>query len=131
MTAVYSTLDIHPRERLSYWLDVATKAFVRHEFHSNTGLSFAGTLRGGSLASLGVATVECDPCEVGRTALDIARDDSDELLVSVLLAGRMILDQDGRQAVNERGSFVLLDTGRPYTQAFQTGTKTMVLKDSA
>ena len=47
MTAVYSTLDIHPRERLSYWLDVATKAFVRHEFHSSTGPSFAGTLRRG------------------------------------------------------------------------------------
>ena len=128
MTAVYSTLDIHPRERLSYWLDVATKAFVRHEFHSSTGPSFAGTLRGGSLASLGVATIECDPCEVGRTALDIARDNSDDLLVSVQLAGKMILDQDGRQAVNEQGSFVLLDTGRPYTQVFQTRTRTMVLK---
>ena len=128
MTAVYSTLDIHPRERLSYWLDVATKVFVRHEFQSSTGPSFAGTLRGGSLASLGVATVECDPCEVGRTALDIARDNSDDLLVSVQLAGKMILDQDGRQAVNEQGSFVLLDTGRPYTQVFQTRTRTMVLK---
>ena len=84
-------------------------------------------IRRGSLASLGVATVECDPCEVGRTALDIARDDSDELLVSVLLAGRMILDQDGRQAVNEQGSFLLLDTGRPHT-VFQTRTRTMVLK---
>ena len=128
MTAVYSTLDIHPRERLSYWLDVATKVFVRHEFQSSTGPSFAGTLRGGSLASLGVATIECDPCEVGRTALDIARDNSDGLLISVQLAGKMILDQDGRQAVNEQGSFVLLDTGRPYTQVFQTRTRTMVLK---
>ena len=128
MTIVCSTLDIHPRDRLSYWLDVATKAFVRHEFHSGTGPSFSGTLRGGSLASLGVATVECDPCEVGRTALDIARDNSDDLLVSVQLAGKMILDQDGRQAVNEQGSFVLLDTGRPYTQVFQTSTRTIVLK---
>ena len=128
MTAVYSTLDIHPRERLSYWLDVATKAFVRHEFHSSTGPSFEGALRAGSLAGLGVATVECDPCEVGRTALDIARDDSNELLLSLQFAGKMILVQDGREAVNDRGSFVLLDTRRPYTQIFQTRTKAMVLK---
>jgi AraC family transcriptional regulator, positive regulator of tynA and feaB len=128
MTAVYSTLDIHPRERLSYWLDVATKAFVRHEFHSSSGPSFTGALRAGSLACLGVATIECDPCEVGRTALDIARDDSDDLFVSLQLAGKMVLVQDSRQAVNERGSFVLLDTRRPYAQAFQTRTKTMVLK---
>ena len=77
---------------------------------------------------MGVATVECDPCEVGRTALDIARDNSDDLLVSVQLAGKMILNQDGRQAVNEQGSFVLLDTQRPYTQVFQTRTRTIVLK---
>ena len=128
MATVYSTLDVHPRERLAYWLDVATKAFVRHEFDSSSGPSFAGTLRGGPLAGLGVASIECDPCEVGRTALDIARDDSDELLVSLQLAGKMILVQDGRQAVNERGSLVLLDTRRPYKQVFQTRTKTIVLK---
>ena len=43
----------------------------------------------------------------------------------------MILNQDGRQAVNEQGSFVLLDTQRPYTQVFQTRTRTIVLKISA
>ena len=128
MATVYSTREVHPRERLSYWLDVATKAFVRHEFNSSTGRSFTGALRAGSLAGLGVATIQCDPCDVGRTALDIARDDCDDLLVSLQLAGRVVLVQDGRQAVNERGSFVLLDTRRPYTQVFQTGTKTMVLK---
>jgi AraC family transcriptional regulator, positive regulator of tynA and feaB len=128
MATIYSTLDVHSRERLSYWLDVATKAFVRHEFHSSSGPSFSGALRAGSLAGLGVVTVECDPCEVGRTALDIAHDNSDELLVSLQFAGKMILLQDGRQAVNERGSFVLLDTRRPYTQIFQTHAKTMVLK---
>jgi AraC family transcriptional regulator, positive regulator of tynA and feaB len=68
MATVYSTLDVHPRERLSYWLDVATKAFVRHEFHSSTGPSFTAALHAGSLAGFGVAIVECDPCEVGRTA---------------------------------------------------------------
>jgi AraC family transcriptional regulator, positive regulator of tynA and feaB len=128
MATVYSTLDIHPRERLSYWLDVATKAFVRHEFHSSTGPSFTGALRGGPLAGLGVATVECDPCEVGRTALDIARDHCDDLLVCLQQAGTVVFVQDGRRAVNERGSFVLLDTRRPYTQVFQTHTKTMVVK---
>ncbi len=128
VATVYSTLDVHPRERLSYWLDVATKAFVRHEFHSSTGPSFTAALHAGSLAGLGVATVECDPCEVGRTALDIAREDSDDLLVCLQQAGRAVLVQDGRQAVNERGSFVLLDTRRPYSEVFQTRTKTMVLK---
>ena len=128
MATIYSTREVHPRERLSFWLDIATKAFVRHEFCSNSGPSFIGALRADSLAGLGVATIECDPCDVSRTALDTARDDCDDLLVSLQVAGRVLLVQDGRQAVNERGSFVLLDTRRPYTQAFQTGTKTMVLK---
>ena len=128
MATVYSTREVHPRDRFSYWLEVATKGFVRHAFRSHVGSAFEGRVRLGSLAELGVAAFVCDAAEVSRTAQDIARADSDDLLISHQLSGKAVVVQDGRQAVNERGSFVLLDTRRPFTEVFQTRTKTVVLK---
>lgn len=130
MATVYSTHEVHLRDRLSYWLDVATKGFVKHAFRSSVGRAFGGSVRLGSLGGLSIATFVCDPAEVGRTALDIARDDGDDLLISLQLTGRAVVVQDGRQAVNEKGSFALLDTRRPFTEVFQTCTKTTVVKVS-
>ncbi len=56
MATVYSTNEVHPRDRISYWVEIATKGFVRHEFRSSVGSAFQGSVRVGSLASLGVAT---------------------------------------------------------------------------
>jgi len=130
MATVYSTREVHPRDRLSYWLEVATKGFVRHAFRSHVGSAFQGRVSLGSLAELGVAAFVCDAAEVSRTAQDIARADSDDLLISQQLSGKVVVVQDGRQAVNEKGSFVLLDTRRPFSELFETRTKTMVLKIS-
>jgi AraC-like DNA-binding protein len=128
MATVFSTRGVHPRDRLGYWLEVATKAFVRHEFTSPSGASFIGVIRSGSLAGLGVSLFDCDPCEVARTARDIARDESDDVLLCLQVAGRGILDQDGRQAVNEPGSIVLVDTRRPYSSVFPGPARAITFK---
>ncbi|HKZ96025.1 MAG TPA: helix-turn-helix domain-containing protein [Hyphomicrobiaceae bacterium] len=127
MTITYSTSTVHPRDRVAYWREVATRAFVRHEFSSSCGPTFIGSIRSGSLAGLGVTAYECDPCEVGRTALDIARDDSDHCFLCLQLDGRGVFTQEGRQAVVERGCFVLVDSRRSYTTGYQTQTRAITL----
>ncbi len=123
MATVHSTRDVHPRERLSYWLEVATKTFVKHDFHSDRGPTFNATLQGGSLAGLAVATVICDPCRVDREARHIARDSSDELVVCLQSRGKMLTSQDGRDGCNEGSGVLLLDMRRPYTQVFDGETQ--------
>jgi AraC-like DNA-binding protein len=82
----------------------------------------------GSLASLGVSTFVCDAAEVKRSALDVARADSDDLLLCLQIAGKGIFSQDGRQAVNELGSFLLLDARRPFAISFKEQTKSISFK---
>jgi AraC-like DNA-binding protein len=122
---VYSTQSIHPRERLSYWLEVATKTLFKLEFRTSSGPSFTGALRAGALGSLGIAIVETDACEVDRTARHIARDDSEEFLLSLHCGGRAIWTQHGRRADNGTGSLVLLDTRRPFSVNAPTSPKTV------
>ncbi len=128
MATVYSTNEVHPRDRIAYWVDVATKGFVRHEFRSNIGSAFQGSVRVGSLAALGVATFVCDAAEVCRSARDVARADSDDLLLCLQLSGRSVRCQDGREAVNDAGSFLLLDTRRPFTISFEARASTISFK---
>jgi AraC-like DNA-binding protein len=109
-------------------LEFATRAFVRHDFHSDRGPAFNGTLRAASLPGLGVATVVCDPCRIERNGRHIAQDNSDELVVCPQLRGRMLVAQDGRDGCNEEGSFLLLDMRRPYTQVIEGDTQAIVAK---
>jgi AraC family transcriptional regulator, positive regulator of tynA and feaB len=117
--------EAHPRDRLAYWREVATKAFVRHEFRSGRGSSFEGTIKTVLLPGLGVSAIECDQCEVGRRTSDILTHDPDDIFLCLQLTGQSVWDQDGRQAVNEADSFVLVDPRRPYTTLYPTHTKSI------
>jgi len=126
MATLFSTSDVHPRDRISYWVEVATKGFVRHEFRSRVGRAFQGSVRVGSLASLGVATFAADAAEVERS--QAAPSDSDDLLLCLQLSGRGIFTQDSRQAINDAGNFLLLDTRRPFNIALGACNSTLSLK---
>jgi AraC-like DNA-binding protein len=128
MAIVYATRGVHPRDRISYWVDVATKAFVRHTFTSLNGPSYMGDIRLGALDGLGVSAFACDPCEVVRSPSDIARADSDDVLLCLQRSGKGIFAQNGRQAVNEKGSFLLIDSRRPFSITFPERTRSITFK---
>ena len=119
----HSTDEVHPRERVAFWREVCTKAYVRHQFHSALGPSFAGAIQAGSLGELGVSTFECDPCRVDRTVRDASRDDADDIHICFNLSGKSIVEQNGREAVNAAGSVILLETRRPFAAAFEEKTR--------
>lgn len=119
----HSTNEVHPRERIAYWREVATRAYVRHQFRSDLGSSFSGIIQAAPLSDLGVSTFECDPCRVDRTARDASRDDVDDIHVCFNLSGKSIVEQNGRETVNAPGSFVMLETRRPFVSTFEAKTK--------
>jgi hypothetical protein len=128
MAVTYSTREAHPRDSVTYWLEVATKAFVRHEFRALSGPTFRGDIHAGALDSLGVSSFECDACEVSRTAGDIARVDSDDVLLVLQLSGKGHFGQDGRHDVTRRGSFLFIDTRRPFTIKFPERIRSITFK---
>jgi AraC-like DNA-binding protein len=111
----YSTEDVHPRDRLSYWLEVVTKTFAKHNFLSRVRSSFEGKLTAGALADVGVANVVCSASDIKRTSRDIARDDFDNFIICSQVSGTASWEQNGRQAVCTEGCFVLMDTARPFS----------------
>lgn len=120
MAIVYSTLDVHPRDRLSYWLEVATRKYFKHEFRSTIGRSFVGSIRSEPLGALDLAICNCDPCEVIRSTADIASDGNEDIFIILQLAGSSILGQEGRQTVLQSGSFAIMDSRRPSESIFPT-----------
>jgi AraC-like DNA-binding protein len=127
MTLTYSTRKVHPRDRLSYWVEVVSKAFFRHAFHSQLGSAFQGDFHAGAVGELKIARCNLDPCEARRSALDQARDDIDDLFLAVRLSGRSIVEQDGREAVQHAGEIVLLDTRRPGETRYETPTESVFI----
>jgi AraC family transcriptional regulator, positive regulator of tynA and feaB len=126
MTVVFTTRDVHPRERLSCWREAM--GVIPHEFRSSMGQAFIGTVTSDVLADILIHQFECDACEVERDAHHIALGDGDCMLLSIQLSGRSVVCQDGRQAVNANGSFVVIDTRRPYTISFAGSTRSLSLK---
>jgi AraC-like DNA-binding protein len=119
MAVVYSTEDVHPRDSLSYWVEVVTRGFVKYSVNPHGGQPFRARVRAGLLASLGVSDYECDPHEVGRSAEDIRRAHDDDFFICLQRSGRSTHFQDDRHAVIEDGSFFLLDPRRPFTGRFE------------
>lgn len=127
MQICFSTSDVHPRDRLDYWRDVACRAFVELDCRAAEPDFFA-TIRSGTLSQLGLSIVESAPCEVVRTAQDIKRSKADDILLSLQMSGSSILVQDGREAQLNPGEFALYDTRRSYALKVGGGTRQLVLK---
>jgi AraC-like DNA-binding protein len=125
MAIVLSTQDVHPRERLSYWRDAMS--VHPHEFTSSSGPAFLGRVRSEMLDNLLVSEFVCDPCDVRRSAANIAQSDCDDFLLCVQIEGRAVFSQLDREAVTERGGFVLVDPRRPFAVSFRGDTRSVRL----
>lgn len=111
---IFSTHDVHPRERLSYWREVATRGYVEHDFNPNQGHAFSGRIKITSLPGIGVTSFEADPGRVTRSDRSAARADGDDLLLSMHCTGELAVSQDGRDIVLTERSIFLLDPLRPF-----------------
>jgi hypothetical protein len=64
MEVTFSTADVHPRDRMGYWREVACRAFVDLECHARRSATFSANIRSGPFAALGLSVVESDACVV-------------------------------------------------------------------
>jgi AraC family transcriptional regulator, positive regulator of tynA and feaB len=128
MQIVFSTGKVHPRDRLTYWREEASKVYVAHDFSSSAGPSFWGTIRAGSLDFLSLSLFESAACTVERTQRCLRQDADDDLLVCMQTAGSMTVHQDGRDAVLAINDMVLVDPRRPFSLSIETGHGALAIK---
>lgn len=128
MQIVFSTNKVHPRDRIAYWREEASKVYVAHNFSSNAGNSFYGTIRAQSLDVLGLSLFDSAACRVERTHRCVRQDADDDLVVCVQKSGRKTVQQDGREAVLTVNDMVLVDPRRPFSLGMETGHGALAVK---
>lgn len=123
---IFSTKDVHPRERLSYWIEVASRGYVDHDTRPLDRASFDASVRISSLAGLGLSAFEADAHQVdpaGRSS-----DEDGDLLLSALLSGEICIGQDGRQAVIKGPGLYLVDPARPFELVLREHCRHVIVK---
>jgi AraC-like DNA-binding protein len=126
MTIAFNTEHLDERDRIPYWVDVASKAFYAHGFGAQPS-DFMGRLSSAALDSLVLSKCDCGPCVVTRTRKDTARDDIDDLLLTVRLEGRSSFTQGDRAVAMEPGTVMFHDASRPLKIDFVDQTRSFVV----
>jgi AraC-like DNA-binding protein len=128
MKTVFSTNNVHARDRFDFWHGVACKNLVDHSSLPECRLTFDAQIETGNLGDLELILFHNSPMQVSHTARHIAQTKSDHLFVCRQVAGRVLLEQDTREITLEAGDVALLDPLLPYEGHFSTDSETLVLK---
>lgn len=125
---IYSTHDVHPRERLSYWREVATRGYVEHDFTPDNTGAFSGSVKITTLPGLGLASFEVDAARVTRSERYAARADCGDILLCLQREGESGIFQDGRETVLDGRGLFLIDPIRPFEIDLRTRSASVVVK---
>jgi AraC family transcriptional activator of tynA and feaB len=125
---LFSTTDVHPRNRFDYWLTVACKSLVRHDSIPDCRESFEAELQSAAFADVGLVLFENAPMTISHTSDHAAHRTSDELFICRQLRGRLAVEQGSRETVLESGDLTLLDPRLPYRGRFASGSQMLVVK---
>ncbi len=129
MDKILAMSDMHPRDRLAYWYDVACKVFVKHECRVEKLPTFDATIHRATLGELGIIEVDSLGLSYAAvTARNIANEDDGVFLLGLQLEGSATVIQDGREATLQPGDFTLLDAQRPYTSHYSAKWRRLFIK---
>lgn len=128
MKLVFSTADVPRRDRFDYWHSVACQNVIQHDSKPRCRPEFHAELRASSLADLDLVEFSNAPMAVVHSAAHSANANPDKILICRQAAGRLVLEQEGRDALLNPGDMTLLDPRLPYTGEFSAGSRLLVVK---
>lgn len=123
-----AVLDL-PRSGLDLpsWRAAIGSSVVPLDIQAEGGIPFRGHLRSSTVDDVGLFQLVTTPHRVTRTPGLISADDARFYKISLQLAGRGILEQDGRRASLGPGDLAIYDTHRPYRLHFAEPSQAMVM----
>lgn len=110
-----STDDIKTRERGEFWQETVCRHFVDVEVTSKITSDFFGDLKSRPMGDLRLSYVRAGPHAV-RSKLTAPKEDC--VYAVILLEGRCLLEQDGREAFVMPGDLAFYDATRLHQLAF-------------
>jgi AraC-like DNA-binding protein len=128
MEMIFSTEQVHPRDRFDYWHSIACSNLVDHNSQPKCRSSFEAKIEIGQLGIVGLILFHNSPMQISHTQHHIAYAKSDHLFVCRQLSGMLFLEQETRGGYLEAGDLTLLDPLLPYEGRFSKDSQTLVLK---
>jgi AraC-like DNA-binding protein len=127
MRKVFSTEQVHPRDRFDYWMSSIRKNVINTDAEPARRHGFNAELQVGSMGAVKLVSFRTSAQSVHHTARHVAQLTSDDVFVFVPLAGRKFLEQSGRQAVLNPGEFALVDPTVPVHGRFSEDSYVLML----
>jgi AraC family transcriptional regulator, positive regulator of tynA and feaB len=118
MTRIWSTDNVHPRDRVASWVDGLCDTIVHVDCEPRSDQPFFGKMRADSAGGIRCATYSSVAQIVTRSPRKIAHRPADMFTLGVQLAGHGFGSQDGRDLALRPGDLVLYDMTRPFRLAF-------------
>jgi AraC-like DNA-binding protein len=122
----YSTHGMPASAKVGYWSDVASDAFAPVEIRPTNPAQFDAELRCAQFGRLRLASVRSGAVKVQRTRRASAKVEDQRYLLHVQLNGRLMIAQEGREALLEQGDLLLTDNSLPYTLMHDDDCATLV-----
>lgn len=128
MRKIFSTDEVHPRDRFDYWHDIACTNIVDHDSTPEHRRNFCAEIETGSVGALDLVLFRNSPMSVAHEHRHIARLSSDDIFLCRQIAGELRLEQDGHRCLLKTGSLSLLDPRLPYSGEFAGASELLVCK---
>jgi AraC-like DNA-binding protein len=109
------------------WRRLVAQSFVPLEVTSDAGRGFHGRMRSRAMEDVSVVEITADSHNVLRTPTLIKDTDPRYFKLSIMLSGSGLFIQDNREALLLPGDIAVYDTQRPYTLAFDSNFRSLVL----
>ncbi|MCV9878540.1 AraC-like ligand-binding domain-containing protein [Brenneria izbisi] len=124
----FDTDSVAMHERKDYWREVVCETFVPLHCEFLKHDAFSGRIQVQNLASISLVDVSASRQKVLRNKQEIARSREEFILLSMVLSGRSLVVQGGREALLTPGDFALYDTRSPYELHFDGAFRQMVVQ---
>ena len=118
MKTLFSTFDLHPRDRFDQWHAAASANILGHDGTPLSRLTFQAELQAGALGDIGLVLFRNSPMDVLYGRSHIGQADTDRMLVCTLKSGKLWLSHGGSETCLEAGDLLLIDPAFPYTARF-------------
>lgn len=128
MDKIFSTSDLHPRERLRKLENTLSEAILPQRVRKRRGQHFHAEIRRGSVGALQILLVNCSQLQIDIGPKKGEARPYDEVAFCLQLGGELLLRHAGRESLIRASDMVLIDPCCSGEATIETTSNTVVLK---
>jgi len=122
-----TTAGLEPRQKIDFWNATACECFTPMTCDALDIRSFQGSMTRTTIGDIRFVEARSDPQLVQHSRAHVARLRQQQFFLQFQLEGSSTIRHDGREAHLGTGDFMISDTARPFTIAFDSTNSMLVL----